>query len=421
MAIDILIIAATKNNSLKRMTQNAINSCHNSGGDFNIVVIETHNKEAVYDYASMLYCIQDATTFNYNRTINFGLKRTTNQYVGFFNNDVVFREGWAKELLECMEESGALSASPRNPANVPRREQRYITGYEVSYHVSGWAIVINRKLLDRISYLDEGVQFWFSDNIYVRQLKKHNIKHILCVRSIVDHIVSRTLTTLDDGLKNKLTFRQQTIYKPKIPTKFKFSVIMPVYLGVYKGGASDRETKFIRAVDSVLRQTLKSWELIIISDGCERTIEIYLEKYAKYSQVKCLQIPKQVYLSGQVRSAGISKAIGKYIIYLDSDDYYLDDHLQRVNSWINGFDWIYYNDNYKQFNKVMPKNVKLHLGSAGTSCICHLKSLGVDWKGLDGYTHDFRFIERVRNISGNYKKGGNSGYVVCHTPGGINE
>ena len=44
------------------------------------------------------------------------------------------------------------------------------------------------------------------------------------------------------------------------------SVIMPSYLGAYKNAAKDRDRKIVRAINSVVRQTYKDWELIIIAD-----------------------------------------------------------------------------------------------------------------------------------------------------------
>ena len=58
----------------------------------------------------------------------------------------------------------------------------------------------------------------------------------------------------------------------------KFSIIMPSYLGDYPNSATDKEDKLIRAIESVLQQTYKNWELIIIADGCDKTINL-LKKY----------------------------------------------------------------------------------------------------------------------------------------------
>ena len=47
----------------------------------------------------------------------------------------------------------------------------------------------------------------------------------------------------------------------------KISVIMPVYLGDYEGCASNREVKFVRAINSFLKNNFDA-ELIIVSDDC---------------------------------------------------------------------------------------------------------------------------------------------------------
>ena len=52
--------------------------------------------------------------------------------------------------------------------------------------------------------------------------------------------------------------------------KIGLSVIMPSFLGEYDGCATDREKKFVRAVQSFLDNTLIENELIIIGDNCIR-------------------------------------------------------------------------------------------------------------------------------------------------------
>ena len=104
----------------------------------------------------------------------------------------------------------------------------------------------------------------------------------------------------------------------------KFSIIMPSYLGDYPNSATDKEDKLIRAIESVLQQTYKNWELIIIADGCDKTINLlkkYFKTIDKNKDIVLYLVPKQKIWSG-VRNFGIQKATGDYIIYLDIDDYY---------------------------------------------------------------------------------------------------
>ena len=48
----------------------------------------------------------------------------------------------------------------------------------------------------------------------------------------------------------------------------KISIIMQSYLGDYPNARANPEEGFIRAVYSVINQTVSNWELIIVADGC---------------------------------------------------------------------------------------------------------------------------------------------------------
>ena len=73
-------------------------------------------------------------------------------------------------------------------------------------------------------------------------------------------------------------------------------------------------------VNSVLKQTYKNWELLIIDDGSsDKSMEI-AEKYRdKDSRIKLLQNEKNCGVV-KTRNNGIKNANGRYIAFLDSDD-----------------------------------------------------------------------------------------------------
>jgi hypothetical protein len=48
-------------------------------------------------------------------------------------------------------------------------------------------------VIEQIGKLDEGVSFWFSDNLYGEQIKAAGIQHALFTNVQVDHIGSATL------------------------------------------------------------------------------------------------------------------------------------------------------------------------------------------------------------------------------------
>lgn len=93
--------------------------------------------------------------------------------------------------------------------------------------------------------------------------------------------------------------------------KIKISVIIPVY----------NTEKFLkRCLDSVLNQTLKEIEIIIINDGStDNSLEI-LKTYAEKDERIVIINKKNGGLSS-ARNAGLELATGKYIYNIDSDDY----------------------------------------------------------------------------------------------------
>lgn len=98
------------------------------------------------------------------------------------------------------------------------------------------------------------------------------------------------------------------------------SVITATY-NLIKGG---RKETFEQNVDSVKRQTYKNIEHIVI-DGASNdgTIDL-LKKYQKKGEIEYYSEPdKGIY---DAMNKGISKARGKYVICLNSDDFYCDEH-----------------------------------------------------------------------------------------------
>jgi glycosyltransferase involved in cell wall biosynthesis len=197
------------------------------------------------------------------------------------------------------------------------------------------------------------------------------------------------------------------------------SVIMPVFLGEYEGCATDRESKFSRAVECFLNNKYNNKELVIVSDACDISEKIYNEKYKKYDCIVFHKMPdKQPLFSGILRSKGLELASGQLIMYLDSDDIIGMNHINSVVCGMEDFryDWCYYNDYIKTDNSTHRRSVILEHGSIGTSSIAHMKQLNLDWSGCDGYGHDWMFVKKLMKSTGNYGKVFGTEYFVCHIP-----
>ena len=198
----------------------------------------------------------------------------------------------------------------------------------------------------------------------------------------------------------------------------KISVIIPSYLGAYKGAASNRDKKIVRAINSVLNQTYQDFEIYVIADGCLATYDIIQKHFYFEPKVECSLINKQPLWSGKPRNLGIQKCKGEVIAYLDIDDYLGVNHLKTIAEKIAGYDWIFFNDLIPVKNKPgqwEERKCGFQRGNNGTSNIAHRKDLGVYWED-ESYQHDFRFIERLKRSSKRFIHIGSGWYHVCHIP-----
>ena len=103
------------------------------------------------------------------------------------------------------------------------------------------------------------------------------------------------------------------------------SVIVPVY----------KAEKYIdRCINSILNQTLKSLELILVDDGSPDNSGAICDEYAK-KDARVKVIHKENGGAASARNVGIKEANGEYMGFCDADDYLALDMYQTLISLMN--------------------------------------------------------------------------------------
>lgn len=105
----------------------------------------------------------------------------------------------------------------------------------------------------------------------------------------------------------------------------KFSIIIPVY---------NVEKYLSDCLDSILRQTYKNFEVIVVNDGSPDNSQDIIDKYAK-KDARIKPFKKKNGGISDARNYGISKAKGEYFIFVDSDDTINDKLLEVLDEEIN--------------------------------------------------------------------------------------
>lgn len=101
-----------------------------------------------------------------------------------------------------------------------------------------------------------------------------------------------------------------------------FSVIVPLY--------NKRDT-IANTINTILKQSYKNFELIIINDGSNDGSD---EEVIKFADPRIRLIYKENGGVSSARNMGIRLSAGRYICFLDGDDEWEDDFLSSINSLI---------------------------------------------------------------------------------------
>lgn len=109
------------------------------------------------------------------------------------------------------------------------------------------------------------------------------------------------------------------------------SIIVPIY----------NSEKFLgRCLDSIISQTYKNWELLLINDGSIDNSLMICNNYAsKNTRIRVFNKPNEGVSSA--RNLGIKNAQGKWLTFIDSDDWVESDYLinfsQKYDLSLQGF------------------------------------------------------------------------------------
>lgn len=101
-----------------------------------------------------------------------------------------------------------------------------------------------------------------------------------------------------------------------------FSIVIPTY---------NREQSLCVAIQSVLDQNVNDWELLVVDDGSTEETKLAVKKFQDNRIKYCRQEHNERSLA---RNLGILRSTGKYVCFLDDDDYLLKNHLHSYLEYL---------------------------------------------------------------------------------------
>lgn len=109
------------------------------------------------------------------------------------------------------------------------------------------------------------------------------------------------------------------------------SIIIPAY---------NSEVTIARCLESIIKQTYKDFECIVVNDGSNDNTSKICHQYAA-SDERLKVIDKNNGGVSSARNAGIDSAIGEWITFIDSDDYIDSTYLEHFASQLDDVDIVF--------------------------------------------------------------------------------
>ncbi len=162
---------------------------------------------------------------------------------------------------------------------------------------------------------------------------------------------NKNILLLEQAVKEVLNFLQDSMGK--------ISVVVPVY---------NRKKTIVRAIDSVLGQSMKPEEIIVVNDGSSDGTSDVIKEYG--NRITIINMPQNSGPSA-ARNEGVKYSQSEWISFLDSDDCWEKDKLKSQKEYI---------DRYPFYQIMQSEEVWIRKGKRVNPCKHHEKKSGWIWE-----------------------------------------
>lgn len=447
-----------------------------------IIVDNMSNKyvhKKIYDDSKVTRIVMDSNIF-VNPAWNLGVSSAKNEHIIICNDDVIIEPTKTLELL--LKKSNTWDAAGLGPDAYEHNTGSNINLSDVTKRTFGWGCFMAVKKSKWVN-IPSDIKIFYGDDFIIRtneRVKNINVpfkvktkmsssslefhrEYMVKDGKLYSKIDFSKYNTFNEGIENKPSNvkLKPLVKKEKVKDHVMISMIMMSNLSDYENSRSNAVVKFKRAVNSFINQKSKRTdiELVIVSDGCDVTDEIFESEYLNIQNVRLIKSEKSnSKWPGAKRQLGIDNAYGDWIGYLDTDDILREDHAYNILSNIDDEYQVMLSTlkstatcvcdersyRYKSGNIVFKNSQNMWLGldkyaqrskesylfenkslylykttdirtKFTASSIFHKREIDIKWEDRDNRGEDILFANKlIEQLP--YKKVQIPSYVICHVP-----
>jgi GT2 family glycosyltransferase len=342
-----------------RFTKSCLRSIfQNTDYPFELIVVDNGSTDDTSQYLANvpnIRVVRNEINRGVPKANNQGVRASRGEYVMLLNNDTIVTPCWLSRMVACAEHEHSIgivgsitndtSAGVQGDENARYADIAGLYSYaeersrkfaEKAFRypmIPSMAMLVKRQVFDRIGLFDETFSPGnFDDDDFCVRALHADFDLVIAEDAFVHHFGSRTFGGAKMSYesiteKNRRLFHKKWGPSPytdallgrfrKLDVKNLVSIVLV---------ASGRPDSLKKAIASVLNQTYRHFELIVVNESgtdlspvleCEddRIVHVWREQRKGIATA---------------RNAGLQRATGEYIAYLDEDTVYYPDHLESL-------------------------------------------------------------------------------------------
>ena len=319
---------------------------------YKYIFIDNNSTDGTVEYLKKFdnsLLIENKENLGFVKAMNQGLEKASAKFTVWLNNDTIVTPNWLRYLVKHMEKNPEIGAigPMSNATGVMQRDELWdsevnledISSYGDQFHsknknqlteyhrISGFCIIMKSKLISEIGYLDEKFNFGgFDDDDFCKRVRNKGHKIAIARDVFIYHKSGAAFSRIKDPNLNLLFLMQKgrrNFLSKWNTNESKTNAKNPLVSVII--ATKDRKNVISNAIKSVLSQTYKNFELIVINDG-GGDIQSIIAQFND-ARIKYIALENNEGKS-YANNYAIEKSQGEIIAYLDDDDIWYENHLE---------------------------------------------------------------------------------------------
>jgi len=323
---------------------------------YRYIFVDNNSTDGTLEYLKTVpnsVLISNTENLGFVKAMNQGFEKVIGKYVVWLNNDTIVTPNWLSILVKDLENNPNASAigpmsngtgvmqsvdewdgkpTQKEVSNFAKKFHEKNKDQVFEYHrIAGFCIVMKSELIAEIGKLDETFNVGgYDDDDYCKRIREAGYKILIAEDVFIYHKSGATFSRAKDP-DFDLAFlmqkgRRRFLRKWISPRKNKDSLtpedepLVSIIMAT-----KDRLSIIPNAINSVINQNYKNWELVLVNDGGQSLEELVM----KYSDTRIKYINLETNRGkSHANNLGIKKSNGEIIAYLDDDDRWYPNHLE---------------------------------------------------------------------------------------------